>query len=139
MQVHQSTCSRRFADACVVLKVPGACGIISSTAGSQLSAQHIRAVGGRLVASGTRPARLGGGWLHVAEGEEDGSASKTMLELDEAGNWSKSMPKLDSLDAAEPELTHDASAPKFDQDLLLLGLFGGAALLLLVVIGLLLV
>ena len=58
-----------------------------------------------------------------AVAEEDGSASKTMLELDEAGNWSKSMPKLDSLDAAEPELTHDASAPKFDQDLLLLGLF----------------
>ncbi|MEE2834910.1 MAG: FHA domain-containing protein [Myxococcota bacterium] len=74
-----------------------------------------------------------------AVAEADGSASKTMLELDEDGNWSKSMPKLDSLDAAEPELTHDASAPKFDQDLLLLGLFGGAALLLLVVIGLLLV
>ena len=73
--------------------------------------------------------------------EQDGS-SKTVLEIDDDGNWSKSVPKLtaveNSADAPESEPATDTKTGMIDQDKVLYALFGGAALLLVIVIGLLL-
>jgi len=75
--------------------------------------------------------------------EERDNSSKTVLELDEEGNWSKSVPKLPSVedpsDTTEPEPTVDSKPTLIDHDKLLFGLFAGAAILLVVVIGLLLI
>jgi pSer/pThr/pTyr-binding forkhead associated (FHA) protein len=71
------------------------------------------------------------------------SSSKTVLEVDEDGNWSKSVPRLPAVDESdeslEPEPTGDSKTGRIDQDKVLFGLFAGAAVLLVVVIGLLLI
>jgi len=74
--------------------------------------------------------------------EDPGDESKTVLEMDEAGNWSKSMPKMSSLEQPpedELEPTTDGESLKLDHDKLLMGIFAGAAVLLLVVVALLLI
>ena len=70
------------------------------------------------------------------------SSSKTVLEIDEDGNWSKSVPGFQpSMNRMrlEPEPTADSKTGRIDQDKVLFGLFAGAAVLLVVVIGLLLI
>jgi hypothetical protein len=72
-------------------------------------------------------------------GDEAEQESKTVMEADAEGNWSKSMPKLAAAEDDDDLASTMAHLPVAKgPDLVLVGLFGGAAVLLVVVVVLLL-